>query len=258
MSDQCPITVLMSVYNEENFLSAAIQSVLNQTFHDFEFLIIDDASTDMSAKIIRSFKDKRIRYLKNASNIGLTRSLNRGIGEARAKYISRLDGNDISLPRRLEKQYDFLEKHRDFVLCASFIEVVDEFGKSIEFGNYRGNCEDIFLDLHFHNVIAHSSVTFKREVALQLGGYNEKYFYAQDFKLWQNLSRVGKINIVDEILMRRREVSEGISCMKFAEQSKSAIKIIKDNLYRYYKTGCERGLRFLVSRGQFGLERLNF
>ncbi len=119
MKEKPRVTVLMSVYNGEKYLREAIDSILNQTFKDFEFLIIDDGSTDSSADIIRSYTDFRIRLIQNEKNIGLTRSLNKGLKLAKGEYIARMDVDDISLPIRFEKQVSFLDKYEDVKLVGS-------------------------------------------------------------------------------------------------------------------------------------------
>ncbi|HKQ33129.1 MAG TPA: glycosyltransferase family A protein, partial [Thermodesulfobacteriota bacterium] len=114
------VTVLMTVYNGEKFLNEAIDGILNQTFRDFEFLIINDGSTDGSREIIKSYKDPRINLVDNESNIGLTASLNRGLSLAGGEYIARQDADDISLPERLEKQISILERNPDIALLGSW------------------------------------------------------------------------------------------------------------------------------------------
>src|SRR4030067_2908226 len=114
------ISVIMPVHNGETFLREAIDSVLNQTFTDYEFIIIDDASKDTTADIIKSYTDPRINYIKNDNNFGVTRSLNIGLKLARGKYIARMDHDDVSLPERLETQAAFLNQHPEIVACNSF------------------------------------------------------------------------------------------------------------------------------------------
>jgi len=117
------VTVLMSVYNGSKYLAEAIESILHQSYTDFEFLIINDGSTDLSEKIIKSYNDRRINYIKNNENIGLTRSLNKGLCLARGKYIARMDADDISMPDRFKEQVDFMEKNENVVACGTFIEL---------------------------------------------------------------------------------------------------------------------------------------
>ena len=123
------ITVLMPVYNGEKYLRPAIESILNQTFSDFEFLIINDGSTDNSESIILSYKDERIRYVKNENNLKLIKTLNKGIDLARGKYIARMDADDISLPTRLEREIEYMESHPECGLVSVFPYVMSESGK---------------------------------------------------------------------------------------------------------------------------------
>ncbi|MFT5919102.1 MAG: glycosyltransferase involved in cell wall biosynthesis, partial [Granulosicoccus sp.] len=113
------VTVLLPVYNAEKFLEQAIRSVLDQTFTEFEFLIINDGSTDRSEEIIVSFNDSRIRYIKNETNLKLIKTLNKGIEFASGKYIARMDADDISLPTRFEQQVALLEKQPEIGVCGT-------------------------------------------------------------------------------------------------------------------------------------------
>ena len=118
------VTVLMPVYNGEKYLKEAIESILNQTFKDFEFLIINDGSTDNSVKIIQSFNDLRIRLIHNESNIGLIKTLNKGLKLSNGKYIARMDCDDVSLPKRLSVQINFMEKHPEIGVCGSWVKII--------------------------------------------------------------------------------------------------------------------------------------
>ena len=120
------ITVLMPVYNGEKYLREAIGSILNQTFNDFEFLIINDSSTDSTREIILSYDDTRIRLEDNEKNIGLTHSLNKGLRLAKGKYVARMDADDISLPDRLEKQLAVIENNTDVSIVACWIDIIDK------------------------------------------------------------------------------------------------------------------------------------
>ncbi len=112
----------MSVYNGDMYLKEAIESILNQTFTDFEFLIINDGSIDKSEKVIKSYSDKRIRYYKNSKNLGLAASLNKGVGLSKAKYLARMDGDDVSYPNRLEKQVNFMDVNPEIDVCGTWVK----------------------------------------------------------------------------------------------------------------------------------------
>ena len=120
------VAVLMSVYNGEKYLREAINSILSQTFNDFEFLIINDGSTDGTADILKSYTDSRIKIINNEKNIGLTKSLNKGLKIAKGEYIARQDADDISMPERLKEEVAFLEIHKDYAVVGTFVKILNE------------------------------------------------------------------------------------------------------------------------------------
>ena len=125
------VTVLMPVYNAERFLREAIDSILGQSFKHFEFLIIDDGSTDASADIIASYRDSRIRFVRNRTNLGITPTLNKGIALASCELIARMDADDISHPQRLQKQFGYMKRNPECALLSSWARVISEDGKFI-------------------------------------------------------------------------------------------------------------------------------
>jgi len=130
------VTVLMSVYNGEKYLREAIDSILNQTFTDFEFLIVNDGSTDRTAEILRSYDDPRIIIINNEKNIGLTKSLNIGLRMAKGEYIARMDADDVSMPERLQKQIELLNQKKNTGLVGTYYTIINEKGK-VFFGEVR-------------------------------------------------------------------------------------------------------------------------
>ena len=125
------ISVIMSVYNGMPYLQEAVKSILNQTYKDFEFIIVDDASTDDSLKYLKGINDKRIKILSNEKNLGLAVSLNKALNAARGEYIARMDADDISKPERLHIQLNFMELNPQIDICGSFVSVIDENGKLV-------------------------------------------------------------------------------------------------------------------------------
>lgn len=195
----------MSVYNGAKFLAEAIDSILAQTFTDFEFIIINDASSDDSLHIINSYKDARIVLIQNNKNIGLTKSLNIGIAKAKGKYIARMDADDISLPKRLEKQFDFMEVHLEFAFCGSRAKTISDVGKEISFFKPPTDSSKILALLLFKNCFFHSSLIIRTEKLLQVSGYNEAYKYAQDYKLYLELfkNKCYGTNLKEQLLVYR-------------------------------------------------------
>ena len=199
----------MSVYDGEKFLEEAVLSVLNQTYKDFEFIIIDDGSTDSSLKMLRSFekKDERIK-LVSRENKGLTRSLNEGIKLAQGEYIARMDGDDISMPKRFEKQIDFLEKNKDIALCGTWAINIDENGNEI--GEYKTPTtnKEIRKMILFHNPFIHPSVMMRKEIINNVGLYNEKIKYAQDYEYWLRIIKKNKMANLNSFLLWYRIVKK--------------------------------------------------
>lgn len=198
------ITVLLPVYNAEKFVGEAIDSVLNQTFSDFELLIINDASTDGSEKIILSYKDARIRYYKNKKNLGVAKTLNRGLKLARGEYIARQDADDIFLPNKLERQYEILKKDKNLVMVCSHFDYVDEKGRFLSSFKLAPSSEEIYYELQFRNCLGHPTVIFNKKIILnEFKGYNEKC-EAEDYDLWSRISKKYKILKLNEMLLKVR------------------------------------------------------
>lgn len=224
------ITVLMAVYNGSAFLRQAIDSILEQTFTDYELLIINDASTDDSGGIIASYHDPRIRVVNNRTNLGLTKSLNIGLKLAKGSLIARMDADDLSHPQRLAKQVALMETDNNYGLIASGMEVIDEKGAVTSVSKSDYTPEKIYSELQFRNCIPHSSVLFKKDLVLNLGGYNQKIKYAQDYALWVRLSQITKINAVNESLIKWRNTERNISNLRKREQQAIVKEIVTNNI----------------------------
>jgi len=194
----------MSVHNGSAYLHDAIESILDQTFDDFEFLIIDDASTDNSIEVIKSFRDQRIKIITNENNIGLTRSLNKGLGSARGKYIARMDADDISLPQRFEKQVQFLDSHPETGICGTWVQTTERSSELI--WKYPIDNDNIKCSLIFESAFAHPSVMMRRQVLADYNlTYSENFYYAQDYDLWVRCAcHTGLANLSEVLLLLRQ------------------------------------------------------
>lgn len=222
------VTVLMSVYNGEKYLSEAIESILNQTYKNFEFLIIDDGSTDSSKKIVKSYNDSRIKLIENEENIGLTRSLNKGIELSKGKYIARMDADDISFPERLEKQVDFMENHEDVAVCGSWFRVIDDKGNLLSEVKTQINHEFLFFELFFKNPMGHATTIMRKSVIEHIGRYDPDYVRTQDYDLWFRIIESGyKIHNIDRILIYYRKHENMVSIVESNLQEVNAQKVIK-------------------------------
>ncbi len=193
----------MSVYNSEKYLQEAVDSILNQTFKDFEFIIINDGSTDRTKEILESYQDHRI-ILINQENMGLTKSLNKGISLAKGEYIARQDADDISLPERLEKQLEFLERYNNITLLGTAVKIIDEKGIYIHTRKYPIDYSSIRKFIKKDNPFSHGSVMFRRKCFLEMGGYREIFFIAQDYDLWLRFAEKYEVaNLSTPLYIRR-------------------------------------------------------
>lgn len=198
------ITVLLSVFNDEKYIGEAIESILNQTFEDFELLIIDDCSTDGTVEAINSYKDPRIRLTINEENIDITKSLNNGLKSARGKYIARHDSDDVSSLNRLEKQFNFLENNKDYAAVGSYTEVIDENSNLIRFLRCETSAEEIYYNLSYRNNLTSSSIMFLKEMIYDIGSYDESSSHSEDYEFWFRISRKYKIYVIAEYLVKYR------------------------------------------------------
>lgn len=199
------VTVLMAVYNGERYLREAIESILAQTFQDFEFLIINDGSTDNSREVILSYEDPRIRLVDNEVHLGLTPSLNKGLRLAKGELVARQDADDISEPERLAMQVTFLETHPEVGLLGTWYRKIDAQGTLI--GNRSLPCDytEIRWSLLFFCPFVHSSVMVRKSVILrQVGFYNEALVYAADYELWYRIAHHIPVANLNKYLVRLR------------------------------------------------------
>ncbi|MBD2526706.1 glycosyltransferase [Nostoc sp. FACHB-133] len=199
------VTVLMPVYNGEIYLREAIDSILSQTFQDFEFLIINDGSTDSTREIVCSYEDPRIRLIDNDYNLGLTQSLNKGLKLAEGEFIARQDADDISEPERLVKQVDFLETHPEVALVGTWYKQIDTQGNLICECQLPYDCTQIRWGLLFYSPFIHSAVMLQKSAVLeQIGFYNEVAIHAEDYELWCRIALRLKIANLSDYLIKWR------------------------------------------------------
>jgi glycosyltransferase involved in cell wall biosynthesis len=225
------ITVLMPVHNGERYLKEAVESILCQTFSDFEFLILDDGSTDSGMKVVKNYSDSRIRLEVNETNLGIAATLNRGIRLARGRYIARMDCDDISLPDRLRKQFDFLEAHPDVGVCGSRVRRI---GAKRGFWKVKVRDEAIRSRLLFENAMAHPSVTIRKSVLIDHNlGYDPALRCAQDYAFWVDLARHSRLANLEQVLVLYRVHASQISEAKKSEQRSSADRVRELQLKKF-------------------------
>ncbi len=217
------VSVIMSVYNSEKYLEEAINSVLNQTFQDFELIVIDDGSTDNSRRILESYRrHSKIKMLINKHNEGVAAARNKALKISKGKYIAVIDADDIALPQRLEKEVRYLDKHPEIGLVGSFYYVIDENGKILKLITVPTTNEEIQEILIKHNCFAHSSIMFRRECLDTVGGYREAFQYALDYDFILRISEKYKVAIIPEPLCAWRINPNSISVTRKICQDKYA------------------------------------
>lgn len=230
------ISVIMPVYNEVDYIREAIDSILNQIFSNFEFIIVDDASDDGTQDVILSYTDKRIIYIRNERNLGNYPSRNIGIRQAKGKYIAVMDADDVAFPERLEQQFIYMEAHPEICATGSWFLFGDEESKRMP----PVECEKIRITLLNNNCFMHASLIVRAESMYKLEGYNEKYYYSADYDLLCRLAIQGEITNMPVVLMKYRWHPNQITQKHSRKQQMYANEIrlhYQCNFIERYKTG---------------------
>ncbi len=205
MTTSPAISVLLAVHDGAPWVSEAVSSVLTQTLRDIELIVVDDGSTDATAELLAGFRDVRLRVERQA-RAGLTGSLNRALALARAPLVARLDADDVAVPERLGLQRAFLDAHPDVGLVGGAAREIDPDGRLVREVRPPTADDAIRRTLIRRNPFVHSSVTMRRDLVGQVGGYDERWPVAQDYDLWMRLSRVTRLANLAEVVTIRRLV----------------------------------------------------
>ncbi|NMB91475.1 glycosyltransferase [candidate division WWE3 bacterium] len=220
------VSVIMPAYNAEKYISEAIESILNQTFKDFEFIILDDGSADITWEVINSYalKDSRIISVKNESNLGIVASRNKGLKISRGKYIIWADSDDISLPTRIEKQVGLMEKDVSIGICGSYIQ---SFYNGINKGirKYSTSDEHLRKNIFRYSPVAQPAAIIRKECFEKVGIYNTKYEVSQDLDMSFRIGEKYKFANVPEVLLRYREHSKSATYSNVRKQIINTLKI---------------------------------
>jgi len=214
------VTVLMAVYNGEKYVIPAIDSVLSQTVEEYEFLIIDDGSTDRSPEILRRFAalDPRIRLIQR-ENRGLVPTLNEGLAQARGKWILRLDHDDIAYPENIERHLEFIASHPRCVVVGGAFDYIDEKGRYLTTIYQPEDNETIQrMMLCGHNALCDSTLMFDRELAIRVGGYRDEMVLAEDFDLWLRMGEHGELANIPVVVAQYRLHTSSVSGKHHARQ----------------------------------------
>mgnify|MGYP003705971511 CR=1 FL=1 len=221
----------MAAYNSEKHIEESICSIINQTYENFEFIIVNDGSTDNTPSIIKKYakQDKRIRYI-NQKNIGLTKTLIKFINKARGIYIARMDTDDISHPERLALQVDYLDNNQNIGVIGSWVNIIDEKGKVRRKKRLITESEKIKKRIIYSNQLVHGAATFRKDIYFLAGGYDSNFKYSQDYDLW--LRMINKTNITNypDYLYYVRYHTDSLTNKNFKSQREYAVNAIVKNV----------------------------
>ncbi len=222
---QPSVSVLIAVYNSDRYLATAIESVLQQTFTDFECLLIDDGSTDRSGQILQAYaaRDSRLRIFQQ-SNCGIAKTRNRLLAEARAEWVAVMDADDVMLPDRLERQVQFLSAHPEVVCVGGALDWIDQQGRLIgHLDMPQSDAEIQQLLLGGISLLHHPCTMVRRSALLQVGGYDETLMASVDLDLWLRLGEVGQLANLPETMLQYRLHSHSVTHAKQLQQSQDAL-----------------------------------
>ena len=229
------ISVVMSVYNGAPYLQEAINSVLNQSFTDFEFIIVDDCSMDNSRTILNEYSslDERIVVIENSDNLGITKSLNKGLDKSTGEFIARMDADDVSLPGRFSAQIDYLFKHPDCVAVGTEVLIIDPDGLPIGMKGQPTEHEKIIeISMNgYGGAIIHPSVMIRHSAISEIRGYNSEFEVAQDLDLFIRLADVGRLSNLPQAYLEYRHHFKQTTNKRRALQA-SAVRNIVTNAWR--------------------------
>lgn len=227
------VSVIMPVYNGEKYLKEAIDSILSQTYTHFEFIIINDGSSDNSEEIILSYTDSRIVYIKNPENFKLIKTLNNGFSLAKGKYIARMDADDISHPERFEKQVLFLDSHSEYGLVGTGVNLVNKDGQKQLL--YHTDHASLKFALAFYCPFIHPTVMIRKDVIADMREvFDSKYVHAEDFELWTRLATRTKMANIPEFLLDYRIHDAQISSQHAIHQTQMSTIIRKKYISHYF------------------------
>lgn len=246
----------MPVYNAAKYLNETINSILNQTYNDFEFLIIDDGSTDNSLEILYSYNDPRIKILKNEKNIGYVKTLNKLIDLSKGEYIARQDNDDLSLPDRIEKQVLFLNINKDVGVCGTNAFI---FGKKRKMTQMPIANDEIKAYMIINNPMVHPTIMYRKSIfeVLNIGKYNEDLCPAEDYAMWFEISKKTKLANLPQPLLKYRWHENNTSQLKKNIQIEKVDQIRKEilNYSLSYQISTEENNLFkIISNTEFANE----
>lgn len=246
------VSVLMPAYNVEKYITFAIESVLNQTFKNFELLIIDDGSTDSTFEIIKKYSnlDHRIKISQNRENLGVSKTRNNLIKEARGKYIMWQDADDISLPHRIEEQFSYMETHPDLMIVGGFLQFIDESGKKLSIRSYAESDSQLRKHIFKYSPVSQPVAMIRKEVFEKSGLYDESLNQAEDLDISFRIGKYGKFSNIQKVLLDYRYYPESLSAQKLKENISSTLIVRRKAVSKYgYTMSIGDHLAYIASWG---------
>ena len=234
------VSVVMPVFNGDRFIDKAIQSILDQTLKNFEFIIINDASTDKSLQIINKYKrkDKRIKLINNRKNIHMSRSINLGISKATSGLIARMDQDDIAFSNRLEVEYNFMRSHPNITIIGSNIITIDEFDRVIGKRTYQTKSDSLKRTMLRYSPFAHPTVMMRKKVFDELGGFDPQMVPCEDTEFWFRVGSKYEFASIPRFLLKYRVVITSLSHKDVRNTEIMGFKIKINAIRKYgYKPG---------------------
>ena len=233
------ISVVMSVYNGSSYLPEAVESILKQTYSHFEFIIIDDGSVDNTWEILLDYatQDQRIALYRNEKNIGLTKSLNKGLRLAKGDYIARQDADDISLPARLEEQLTYMASHETVAMACAGVQIISGSGKVLKTYTPPQNPAVLRWQLLYRNPIRHATVIWRRQpIERYVGLYDPNFRFAQDYDLWVRIANRFPIGVLPLVLVKYRTHAESIYMTEAEHQDALAAQVTHRQIRRFFQS----------------------
>lgn len=235
MKNNIKLSVLMPVFNSEKFLNESIKSILSQTFSDFEFIILDDWSSDKSEEIIKSFSDSRIIFLKNFENKWISFSRNLLLKKAKWRFIAFMDSDDISLKNRFQKQIEFLEKNKNYQICGTNLSFIDSNWKEIFQKKFPENFEKIKKSLIFRNPMAQNTIFMEKKIFFDIWFYDENLDVSEDLDFWIRAFEKYKAFNIQENLVKYRIHNTNSIFLKQKNHIKNTLFLRKKMKKLWYK-----------------------
>jgi len=231
------VSAIIAAYNGERFIRSAVESIVNQTFRDFELIVIDDCSTDGTVQILADLKDERLRVIRNERNLGIAKSLNTGLAVAKGEYVALQDHDDVSFPTRFECQVGFLDKHVQIGMVGSSYTVIDETGAAVM--NCPVECDNLKLrwTLLWSNPFCHTTIMVRRRAIQEAGGYspNKNYRFAEDYDMMSRVAVHFPVANISQPLGQWRRHSTAASRLHADQQLVSARLISQRNICELLK-----------------------